>query len=126
LKLRIQDNSIRFRLTRKEVDTLRDTGRVSAAVSFADGSCLEYSVETSTLTGQPRANYSVDGLAVQIPQATARQWAATDEVSITGTQPLENGELAILVEKDFACLAPREGDDETDLFPHPRKGQETC
>lgn len=126
MKLRIQDNSIRFRLTRKEVDALRDSGRVSAAVSFADGSCLEYSIETSTLTGQPRANYSADGLVVQIPQATARQWAATDEVSITGAQPLENGELTILVEKDFACLAPREGDDETDLFPHPRKGQETC
>jgi hypothetical protein len=126
LKLRIQNNSIRFRLTRKEVDALRDTGRVSAAVSFADGSCLEYSIETSTLTGQLRANYSAGGLAVQIPQATARQWAVTDEVSITGAQPLENGELAILVEKDFACLVPREGEDEIDLFPHPRKGQDTC
>jgi hypothetical protein len=126
LKLRIQDNSIRFRLTRNEVDTLRDDGRVSAAVSFPDGASLEYSVETSILTGQPRARYSPDGLVVQIPQAAARHWAATEEVSITGAQPLENGQLSILVEKDFACLTPREGEDEADLFPHPLKGQETC
>lgn len=126
MKLRIQDNSIRLRLTRKEVDALRDDGRVSAAVSFPDGASLEYSVETSTLTGQPRASYSPDGLVVQIPQAAARHWAVTEEVSITGAQPLENGQLSILVEKDFACLAPREGEDEADLFPHPLKGQETC
>ena len=126
MKLRIQDNSIRFRLTRKEVDTLRDDGCVSAAVSFPDGASLEYSVETSILTGQPRASYSPDGLVVQIPQAAARHWAATEEVSITGAQPLENGQLSILVEKDFACLTPREGEDEAELFPHPLKGQETC
>lgn len=126
MKLRIQGNSIRFRLTRKEVDALRDDGRVSAEVCFPDGSSLEYSVETSTLTGQPRAGYSPNGLVVQIPQAAARQWAATEEVSITGAQALENGQLSILVEKDFACLSPREGEDEADLFPHPLKGQESC
>jgi hypothetical protein len=126
LKLRIQDNSIRFRLTRKEVDALRADGRVSAATSFPGGSSFEYSVETSTLTGQPRASYSTDRLVVQIPESMARQWAATEEVSITAAQPLEQGELSILVEKDFACLTPREGEDEADLFPHPRKGQETC
>jgi hypothetical protein len=126
LKLRIQDNSIRFRLTRKEVDALRADGRVSAAVSFPDGSSLEYSVETSTMTGQPRASYSPDGLVVQIPQSAARHWAATEEVSITAAQPLDEGELSILVEKDFACLTPREGEDEADLFPHPLKGRETC
>ena len=126
MKLRIQDNSIRFRLTRKEVDALGADGRVSAAVSFPDGASLEYSVETSTLTGQPRASYSPDGLVVQVPQAAARHWAVTEEVSITGAQPLENGQLSILVEKDFACLAPREGEDEADLFPHPLKGHDIC
>jgi hypothetical protein len=126
LKLRIQDNSVRFRLTRTEVDTLSTKGNVSAAASFPDGSRLEYAVETSTLSGQPRASYSAGRLVVQVPQAVARQWAATEEVSISGAQPLEEGELSILVEKDFACLTPRQGEDEADMFPHPLKGQETC
>jgi hypothetical protein len=34
--------------------------------------------------------------------------------------------LRILVEKDFACLAPREGEDESDMFPNPLSGKETC
>jgi hypothetical protein len=126
LKLRIQDNSIRFRLTRSEVDTLGQDGSVSGVVHFPGGSSLEYTVETSSLTGQPRANFSHDRLVVQIPQAAARQWAATEQVSITGAESLDEGSLAILVEKDFACLTPREGENETDMFPHPLKGRDTC
>jgi hypothetical protein len=47
-------------------------------------------------------------------------------VSITGAEALESGQLSILVEKDFACLSPREGEDEMELFPHPLKGRDTC
>ena len=30
--------------------------------------------------------------------------------------------LRILVEKDFACLVEREGEDDSDAFPHPDGG----
>jgi len=127
LKLRIQDNSVRLRLTRSEVDRLSRDGSVSAAISFPGGSSLEYSVESSSMTGQPRADFSADRIVVQIPAPVVQKWAATEEVSIAGVQPLDkNGELLILVEKDFACLAPRAGEDETDMFPHPLKGEESC
>ena len=45
-----------------------------------------------------------------------------------GEQQHDNGDvLSILVEKDFACLAPREGEDESDMFPHPGAEQgESC
>lgn len=127
MKLRIQDNSVRLRLTRSEVDRLSRDGSVSAAISFPGGSSLEYSVESSSMTGQPRADFSADRIVVQIPAPVVQKWAATEEVSIAGVQPLDkNGELLILVEKDFACLAPRAGEDETDMFPHPLKGEESC
>jgi hypothetical protein len=127
VKLRIRGNSVRFRLTRGEVDELSREGSVRATVSFPGGASLEYALETSSMTGQPRANYSSDRLVVQIPQAEARQWAQTEQVSISAAQPLGDGDrsLSILVEKDFACLAPREGEDDTDMFPHPLEGQET-
>ncbi|MEX2494439.1 MAG: hypothetical protein WD448_00040 [Woeseia sp.] len=127
MKLRIQGNSVRFRLTRSEVDQLHREGSVSDATVFPGGSTLEYSLETSSMTGQPRAAFTADRVVVQIPAPVARKWAVTDEVSISAVQPLEDeGGLSILVEKDFACLTPREGEDESDQFPHPLKGQETC
>ena len=54
-------------------------------------------------------------------------WANSEQVSISGEQVLDDGEkLNILVEKDFACLAPREGEDESDMFEHPEKGRVNC
>jgi len=48
-------------------------------------------------------------------------------VSIAASQILDEGDqLSILVEKDFACLAPREGEDETDMYPNPKAGEESC
>jgi hypothetical protein len=34
--------------------------------------------------------------------------------------------LNILVEKDFACLAPRAGEDERDMYPHPNADEAQC
>jgi hypothetical protein len=126
MKLRVQDNSIRFRLTRAEVDKLHRDGVVSATVSFPGGSRLEYRVETTALVGEPQAQFSAGDLVVRIPETTVRNWATTEEVSIVGAQPLDEDELSILVEKDFACLAPRESEDDSDKFPNPLEGRETC
>ena len=55
------------------------------------------------------------------------QWADSEQVSIEAVQTIDDGsELKILVEKDFACLTPREGEDESDLFPHPEEGEANC
>ena len=41
-------------------------------------------------------------------------------MSLRASQPTGKSEdLQILVEKDFACLAPREGEDDSDAFAHP-------
>ncbi len=44
-----------------------------------------------------------------------------------GEQLLDDGSmLDILVEKDFACLTKREGEDESDMYPHPEAGAQSC
>lgn len=126
MKLRIQDNSIRFRLTRSEVDQLDRDGSVIATTSFPGGGSLEYAVESSPDADRPSAGFFAERIQVRIPRPVVQHWAGSEEISITGHQPLAQGELAILVEKDFACLTPREGEDEADMFPHPLQGQENC
>ena len=124
MKLRIKDNSIRLRLTRSEVDRIAAEGRVEAAVAFADGRKVRYALERSGGAGT-EASWSERGLVVQVPEATLRDWAGSEQVSISASQPLPEGSLGILVEKDFACLTPREGEDESDMFPHPLEDRET-
>ena len=123
MKLRIRDNSVRLRLTRTEVDTLRDEGIVQARTPFPGGRELRYEVESSPASVSPGAFLSNTTVTIRLPESAVRAWATSEQVSIEGETQHTNGEkLVILVEKDFACLAPRDGEDESDMFPHPAAG----
>jgi hypothetical protein len=127
LKLRVLDNSIRLRLTRGEVETVSTEGLVKGRVRFAGSNTFDYVLESSPATVKPEAHLSNNVLTVRVPVMDIRNWADSDRVSIDSKQILDDGErLRILVEKDFQCLAPREGEDESDMFPHPDAGSKTC
>lgn len=127
MKLRVRDNSIRLRLTRSEVELARTDGLVRGRVSFAGRNSFDYVLESSPATVKPEAHISNNVLTVRIPETEIVSWSTSDEVSIAASQVLDNGDqLNILVEKDFACLAPREGEDETDMYPNPQAATENC
>jgi hypothetical protein len=122
MKLRVRDNSIRLRLTRPEVQQMHDHGLVKGSVPFSAGISFDYVLESTPACIEPVAHFSNSALTVCLPESAARQWANNDDVSISAQQPLDDGQsLKILVEKDFACLAPREGEDESDMFSHPNE-----
>ena len=120
MKLRIRDNSVRLRLTRGEVDQLRDDGLVRARTSFPGGREFQYVVESSPASVKPGAFLSECVITIRLPETSVLAWANSEQVSIAGEQLLDDAKLTILVEKDFTCLAPREGEDESDMFPHPQ------
>ena len=120
MKLRVLDNSIRLRLTRTEVQTVSTDGLVRGRVNFAGSNAFDYVLESSPATVKPEAHISNNVLTVRVPQMDIQNWAESDQVSIRSEQALsDGGQLKILVEKDFKCLAPRECEDESDMFPHP-------
>ena len=114
MKLRIQDNSLRFRLTRKEVMALRDGGFVEGAIRFPACRVLAYSVVSSPHTLAPTTVFADDTISVVLPEAMTQLWADGDAVELEGI----HSEVSILVEKDFQCLhKPAERD--PDAFPNP-------
>lgn len=120
MKIRIRDNSIRLRLTRGEVDAMRENGVVTSTTGFPGGRQFSYSLESSPASVNPAAFYSDNEIRVRLPETEVLAWTTTEQVSIEGEQILDDGEkLSILVEKDFACLEPRPGEDESDMYPHP-------
>jgi len=127
MKLRIRDNSIRFRLTRAEVDVLRNVGLIEATLNFPGGDKVHYAVKSLQDCVSPAASFANNTIGLHLPKTIVERWADSDQVSIAASESLEDGSvLTLLLEKDFACLAPRDGEDETDMFPHPREGQDTC
>lgn len=120
MKLRIRGNNIRMRVTRGELTQMAESGRVEDAVNFVPGRSLEYCLERSATASRPEALFDGSRITIRLPEATVIEWIKTEQVSIRGTQPFDNDEsLSILVEKDFACLVEREGEDDSDMFAHP-------
>jgi hypothetical protein len=61
-------------------------------------------------------------VTVVLSSEVARDWAEGDRVSLAGNCAVKGGALAILVEKDFACLDERHADNQ-DTFPNPSRGK---
>lgn len=114
MKLRIKGDSLRLRLTRSEVDQLSADSQISVDTHFADAT-LSYTLRTDPGEKQLSASLRDNRLTIMLPESQVQSWAATDQVSLRG----QHGPLQILVEKDFSCLQPREGEDDSDAFPHP-------
>ena len=123
MKLRIRGNTVRIRVSQNEMNEISSVGLTQDSAEFGPGSRLSYRVEVVS-QGPISASYTEDCINVKLPRDAVDQWQSPDEVSIVGEQSLdEGGRLKILVEKDFVCLAPREGEeDEADMFPNPRRG----
>ena len=120
MKLRIRGNSLRLRVTRSEVDRIRKGEAVREKVSFSPDHSLEYVLEGCRSSPLLRAAFAGGSIRVSIPEAQALAWATGPEISLVSEQAVGAGSsLKILVEKDFSCLHPADGEDDGDTFARP-------
>jgi hypothetical protein len=122
MKLRIKGDSIRLRVTQGELASFASTGAVEDRIRFGAQHALVYRLARDPRASSLSARFEGSTILVGVPEADARRWCESNEVTLAATQSREGAELRIVVEKDFACLAPREGEDESDNFPHPQGG----
>jgi hypothetical protein len=122
MKLRLLDDSIRMRLSRSEVDVANQSGVVEGQTRFPDGSMFRFALEADKGEAGPSAAYESDRMVVRLPASEIAAWAGDDTaVSLRGELDLPaGGPLRLLVEKDFQCVTPREGEDQSDLFTNPQ------
>jgi hypothetical protein len=95
-------------------------------VPFSEESRLVYRLRSDAAATAISASYQGNVLEIRLPQKLAREWCSTDLVTLSHSQPLPEGALRITLEKDFACLAPRADEDESDNFPHPQSDTKRC
>ena len=114
MKLRIQGNSLRFRLTRSEVASLDKDGLIAETTYFGVGHSLTYRIRKETDGADVRTELADGVITVSAPAGEVHKWATSDEVGITA----RDGVLRIAIEKNFRCLTRRE-EDEADAYPHP-------
>jgi hypothetical protein len=118
MKLRLREGSIRLRLTRGEVDRVRDHGRVDEVLEVSPGATIGWSLAVHE-GDVVRAVHESGVLRVDVPRALASEWWTTDRVGFEAMQSVGDRSLKILVEKDWSCLKPRDDEDDADAYPHP-------
>ena len=105
MKLRIEDDTLRLRLSDAEVREFAATGRVVAAVHFgaAAGQQLTYALERADASAVG-VLYAPGALTVQVPRALADAWTTTAQNGFSEHVALADArQLRILVEKDLDC-----------------------
>lgn len=106
MKLRIQGNSLRLRLSEGEVQAFAQTGQLEAAVAFGPDASqiLHYALVRREAIAGITADFTGHALTVYIPESAAAAWIENADASLSGV--VENGTaqgLKILVEKDMFC-----------------------
>jgi len=120
MKLRIKGPTLRLRLTQGEIQALEAHSVVEERVPFAAGVDLVYRLRRDPAAREISASYEQGVVEIRVPEGAAREWCTTELVTLAHEQPLPVGVLRITLEKDYACLAPRSDEDESDNFPHPQ------
>lgn len=122
MKLRIRENSVRLRLTKSEVAEFAEKGLVENKTEFGNGHAFFYALKSDDSVQNLNAKFENGCIEIVVPKAIVDNWTITEEVGISG----ETEMLKILIEKDFACLTVRKGEDESDAFPHPKEKEMSC
>lgn len=122
MKIRIKGNSVRFRLTKTDVDIITQQGYHEEATHFGNA-VFKYALKKTETSDALSATYSDHTITVFMPETFLNGWAENDIISIKGNMPIGNDEsLFLLVEKDFVCLDHTD-EDQSDNYANPNK---TC
>lgn len=126
MKLRVKGNSLRLRVSPSEMARLLAEGRIEETIRFAPQAeaKLTYALEHAATEEAISVRYRPQEVTVVLSTKSARSWAEGEEVGVWGSVRIGSDELALLVEKDFACL-DRTDEDNKDRFSNP-KGKATC
>lgn len=125
MKIRIKGNSIRYRLTKTEVETFCKTGMFKENTDFGH-SVFSYVLKAKKGIDSLEASYEENTITLYLNDKKQSGWDISDKVGFSGTMDLPNGkQLSLLVEKDFACL-DNTAEDQSDNYPNPKSDSNIC
>jgi dephospho-CoA kinase len=118
MKIRIQRNSVRYRLTRSEVALLKENGYHSEQTAF-NGKNFTYAVAAKENITDLQAAFQEDTITLFLPKKESVKWPDSEKVGYENKMVLNDGQiLNLLLEKDFVCLDDRI-EDQSDNYPNP-------
>ncbi|PKA99846.1 hypothetical protein B0O79_3568 [Flavobacteriaceae bacterium MAR_2009_75] len=118
MKIRIRGNSVRYRLTKTEVETFCTTGLYAETTDFSTQK-FTYELRTQKNLSELQADFIDHTITIWVPEKEINNWADSSIVGFKNEFKLDTGKtISLLVEKDFVCLDERD-EDESDNYPNP-------
>lgn len=121
MKIRFHGQEVRFRLGLAEVAALCDARQVQTQMFLGPNAKLSFIVRPSDIP-EIKASFVRGGLLVLIPHTLLEGWLNDSREGFERTQPLfDETSLKIKIEKDYACLHPKEDDPSENTFEWARQ-----
>jgi hypothetical protein len=121
MKIRIKGNSIRYRLTKTEIENFGTAGWLEEKTEFVNNHSFYYRLERKAGIDKLQASFSGNRICIFVPENIAEEWTTTDIVGFDNKMNIGGDkELFLLIEKDFVCL-DHTFEDQSDNFPNPNK-----
>src|SRR5690606_14442642 len=118
MKIRTKGNSIRYRLTKTEVETFCKVGFFEERTEFREH-IFKYVLRSKENISHLEADFKNDTISMYLPEQSKKEWANSEHVGFQHSFSIGNGkELHLLLEKDFVCL-DETGEDQSDNYPNP-------
>lgn len=119
MKIRIKGNSIRYRLTKSEVETFCKTGFFEESTDF-DNVTFKYALKAKVGITMLDAKFEANTITLFLEKSKSDDWFKTDEIGFKHSILSKNGtELSLLLEKDFVCM-DETTEDQSDNYPNPK------
>jgi hypothetical protein len=112
MKIRIKGNSLRYRLTKTDVENFDRDGYLEETSHFGTQT-FKYALQRSTRDALS-ANFCNNTITMYMPAAMALEWTSTDRVGYENN----SSQMYLLIEKDFKCL-DNVAEDQSDNYPNP-------
>lgn len=120
MKIRIQRNSVRFRLSKTEVEKLCSEGYIEETTSFGDTS-FKYAVKRYGTTGELMATFGNGCITMLVPEKLLINWPENSVIGFDAMMPITGNEtLSLLLEKDFRCI-DNTTEDQSDHYDNPKQ-----
>ena len=105
MKVRIQTNSIRFRLVGQEVEELILLGRVCEQLTFPCGTTFNLLLNTQESLQETCISAGPNAIAVDLDREILTNWNNSQSLSLKFDLPsgVDGDSLTVLVEKDLPC-----------------------
>ncbi|WP_026915826.1 DUF7009 family protein [Christiangramia portivictoriae] len=118
MKIRIRGNSVRFRLTKTEVEQLCQERSIEERTNFTTQDFI-YEVKATEID-ELNIQFDSNKISLQISNALLKNWDTDQRIGFSHTISTTNGKsIDLLLEKDFTCLEDR-GEDESENYPNPK------